>query len=405
MQAQSPALRLEEKYGAKNYHPLPVVLVRGEGVWVWDDQGNRYLDMLSAYSALNQGHRHPKIIRALKEQADRITLTSRAFCNDQLGRFYEKLAQLTGKDMVLPMNTGAEAVETAVKAVRRWAYDVKGVPDGQAEIIVCQGNFHGRTTTVISFSSDPEYQRGFGPLTPGFKVIPYGDITALRQAITPNTAAFLVEPIQGEAGIVIPPEGYLRQAYELCRDHRVLFVADEIQTGLGRTGRMFACDWEGVKPDVYILGKALGGGVFPVSAVAASREVLGVFDPGSHGSTFGGNPLACAVAIAALEVIEEEDLPGRSRRLGESFLTRLRNLHSPVIREIRGRGLFIGIELHTKARPYCERLMEEGLLCKETHEHTIRFAPPLVIDEETLDWAFERIERVLNDASEGGIRG
>ncbi|MCL6516759.1 ornithine--oxo-acid transaminase [Alicyclobacillus sp.] len=400
MKTQSPALRLEDQYGAKNYNPLPVVLVRGEGVWVWDDQGNRYLDMLSAYSALNQGHRHPKIIRALKDQADRITLTSRAFCNDQLGRFYEKVAKLTGKEMILPMNTGAEAVETAIKAARRWAYDVKGVPDGQAEIIVCQGNFHGRTTTVISFSSDPEYQRGFGPLTPGFKVIPYGDIEALRRSITPHTAAFLVEPIQGEAGIIIPPDGYLRQAYDLCRENRVLFMADEIQTGLGRTGQMFACDWEGVKPDVYILGKALGGGVFPVSAVAASREVLGVFEPGSHGSTFGGNPLAAAVGLAALEVVEDEDLPGRSRRLGAAFLNRLKTLRHPDIREIRGRGLFIGIELGTPARPYCERLMAEGLLCKETHEYTVRLAPPLVIDEADLDFAFERLQRVFQ--GEGG---
>ncbi|KPV45034.1 ornithine--oxo-acid aminotransferase [Alicyclobacillus ferrooxydans] len=388
-------MELESKYGAHNYHPLPIVLVKGERVWVEDPEGNRYMDMLSAYSALNQGHRHPKIIEALTDQAGRITLTSRAFHNDKLGPFYEKLASITQKEMILPMNTGAEAVETAVKAIRRWAYDVKGVPDGQAEIIVCTGNFHGRTTTIISFSSDPEYQRGFGPLTPGFKIIPYGDIEALRSAITKNTAAFLVEPIQGEAGINIPPDGFLRQAYELCRENEVLFVADEIQTGLGRTGKMFACDWESVIPDMYIIGKALGGGVIPVSAVAANKDVLGVFEPGSHGSTFGGNPLGCAVALAALEVIEEEHLPDRSAELGEYFVSKLRTLSNPEIKEIRGRGLFIGIELKTKARPYCERLKDMGILAKETHENTIRFAPPLVITKEELDWAFERIQKVL----------
>jgi len=389
------ALRLEEQYGAKNYHPLPVVLVKGEGVWVWDAEGKRYLDMLSAYSALNQGHRHPRIIQALKDQADAITLTSRAFYNDKLGQLYERIARLTHKDMVLPMNTGAEAVETAIKAVRRYAYDVKGVPNDKAEIIVAEHNFHGRTTTIISFSSDPEYRRGFGPLTPGFRIIPYGDIEALKQAITENTAAFLVEPIQGEAGIIVPPEGYLREAYELCRDRSVLFVADEIQTGLGRTGQMFACDWEGVVPDVYILGKALGGGVFPVSAVAANRDILGVFEPGSHGSTFGGNPLGAAVAIAALDVIVEEKLPERSRALGEKFLGWLRDLKHPIIKDVRGKGLFIGMELHEKARPYCERLKEAGLLCKETHENTIRFAPPLVITEDELAWAFEQIRSVF----------
>lgn len=391
----SPQMELENKYGAHNYHPLPVVLVKGEGVWVEDSEGNRYMDMLSAYSALNQGHRHPKIIKALKDQADRITLTSRAFHNDKLGLLYEKLAHMTKKNMILPMNTGAEAVETAVKAVRRWAYDVKGVPDGQAEIIVCSGNFHGRTTTIISFSSDAEYQRGFGPLTPGFKVIPYGDIDALRQAITPNTAAFLVEPIQGEAGIVMPPAGFLRAAADLCGENNVLFVADEIQTGLGRTGKLFASEWESVEPDMYIIGKALGAGVIPVSAVAANREILGVFEPGSHGSTFGGNPLGCAVAVAALEVIEEEGLAERSRELGEYFLNRLKTIQNPDIVDIRGRGLFIGIELATRARPFCEKLKEEGLLCKETHENTIRFAPPLIITKDELDWAFDRIQSVL----------
>lgn len=395
MPSTQEIIRQTETYGARNYHPLPIVISKAEGVWVEDPEGNRYLDMLSAYSALNQGHRHPRIIRALKEQADRVTLTSRAFHNDRLNIFYEKLANLTGKNMILPMNTGTEAVETAIKAVRRWAYDVKKVPDNQAEIIVCTGNFHGRTTTVISFSSDEEYKRGFGPLTPGFKIVPFGDIEALKQAITPNTAAFLTEPIQGEAGIIIPPAGYLRQAYEICKENRVLFVADEIQTGLGRTGKLFACDWEGVKPDVYVLGKALGGGVMPVSAVAADREILGVFQPGSHGSTFGGNPLACAVANAALDVIVEENLVWRSAELGEYFLRRLKEIQTPVIKEIRGRGLFIGVELNGPARPYCERLKELGLLCKETHETTIRFAPPLIIEQEQLDWALEKINRVF----------
>lgn len=380
-----------EKLGAHNYNPLPVVIARAEGVWMEDVEGRRYLDMLSSYSALNQGHRHPAIIKALKEQADRVTLTSRAFHNDQLVLLYEKLAKLTGKTMFLPMNTGAEAVETAVKTVRRWAYGHKKVPENQAEIIVCGDNFHGRTVTVTSFSSSDEYKRGFGPYTPGFRIIPYGDLEALRQAITPNTAAFFVEPIQGEAGIVIPPAGYLRQARELCRKNKVLFVADEIQTGLGRTGRMFACEWEDVTPDVYLLGKALGGGVMPISIVAADREILEVFEPGSHGSTFGGNPLACAVAVAALEVLETEKLVENSRQLGEYFLARLREIKSPLIRQVRGRGLFIGLELTVPARPYCEKLQDQGLLCKDTHAHIIRFAPPLVIDRETLDWAYEKI--------------
>jgi ornithine--oxo-acid transaminase len=387
-----------EKYGAHNYHPLPIVISKAEGVWVEDPEGNKYLDMLSAYSALNQGHRHPRIIQALKDQADKVTLTSRAFYNDQLGVFYEKLAQLTGKEMILPMNTGAEAVETALKAVRRWAYDVKKVPENQAEIIVCEGNFHGRTITVTSFSSDPAYKRGFGPFTPGFKIIPYGDIEALKQAITPNTAAFMLEPIQGEAGIIIPPDGFLKQAYEVCKANNVLLVCDEIQTGFGRTGKLFASDWEDVKPDVYIMGKALGGGVFPISAVAADKEVLGVFEPGSHGSTFGGNPLGCAVAVAALDVLIDEKLVDRSRELGAYFMEKLKEIRNPLIKEIRGRGLFIGLELKTAARPYCEQLKELGLLCKETHETTIRFAPPLVITKEELDWAIERIKQVLHIA-------
>ncbi|SFI34238.1 ornithine--oxo-acid transaminase [Paenibacillus sp. UNC496MF] len=385
-----------ERFGARNYHPLPIVIAKAEGVWVEDPEGNRYMDMLSAYSALNHGHRHPRIVAALKEQADKVTLTSRAFHNERLGEFYEKLSRLTGKDMILPMNTGAEAVETAVKAVRRWAYDVKGVPAGQAEIIVCDGNFHGRTVTVTSFSSSDEYKRGFGPFTPGFRIVPYGDLEALKAAITPHTAAFLVEPIQGEAGIVLPPAGYLKAASELCRENQVLLVADEIQTGFGRTGRLFACDWEDVVPDMYVLGKALGGGVFPISAVAADAAVLGVFEPGSHGSTFGGNPLGCAVAIAALDVLEDEALVKRSGELGTYFLDLLRGIASPAIKEVRGRGLFIGLELHGEARPYCERLKALGLLCKETHETTIRFAPPLTISKEQLDWAFARIARLFD---------
>ncbi|QAV26028.1 ornithine--oxo-acid transaminase [Neobacillus thermocopriae] len=388
-------IELTEKYGANNYHPLPVVLSKGEGVWVEDPEGNRYMDMLSAYSAVNQGHRHPRIMQALIEQANKITLTSRAFHNDQLGPWYEKVAKLTNKEMVLPMNTGAEAVETAVKAARRWAYDVKGVPADQAEIIVCEDNFHGRTMTAVSMSSNPEYKRGFGPMLPGIKVIPFGDVEALKQAITPNTAAFIFEPIQGEAGINIPPEGFLKAAYDVCKQHNVLYIADEIQSGLGRSGKMFACDWEEVEPDMYILGKALGGGVFPISCVAANRDILGVFNPGSHGSTFGGNPLACAVSIAALDVIVEEKLPERSFELGQYFQEKLREINHPDIKEVRGRGLFIGVELHVPARPYCEKLQQEGLLCKETHDTVIRFAPPLVITKEELDWAIEKVKKVF----------
>nr|WP_281279866.1 ornithine--oxo-acid transaminase [Cohnella pontilimi] len=395
MNATMGIIEQTERFGARNYHPLPIVIERAEGVWVEDPDGKRYLDMLSAYSALNHGHRHPKIIQALKDQADKVTLTSRAFHSDNLGTFYEKAAALTGKNRILPMNTGAEAVETAVKAIRRWAYRVKKVPANQAEIIVCEGNFHGRTITVTSFSSSEEYREDFGPFTPGFRIIPYGDLEALRRAITPNTAAFLVEPIQGEAGILVPPEGFLKAAYELCRENRVLFAADEIQTGFGRTGKLFACDWEGVKPDLYILGKALGGGVFPISAVAADEEILGVFEPGSHGSTFGGNPLGCAVAIAAMDVLQEEKLVARSAELGDYFQERLKEIRHPAIKEIRGRGLFIGMELHEPARPYCEKLMDMGVLCKETHETTIRFAPPLVIEKEQLDWAVNRIKSIF----------
>jgi ornithine--oxo-acid transaminase len=388
-------IEVTEKYGARNYHPLPIVVSIAEGVWVEDPEGNKYMDMLSAYSAVNQGHRHPKIIEALIKQAQKVTLTSRAFHNDQLGPWYKKVSEITGKNMVLPMNTGAEAVETAVKAARRWGYDVKGIPEGQAEIIACEGNFHGRTMLAVSLSSEAEYKRGFGPMLPGIKLIPYGDIEALKQAITKNTAAFLVEPIQGEAGIRIPKEGFLKEAYELCRENNVLFMADEIQSGLGRSGKMFACDWEDVTPDVYILGKALGGGVMPISCVAANNDVLGVFNPGSHGSTFGGNPLACAVSLAALDVIIEENLVDKSLELGEYFIEKLKTLDNPKIKEVRGKGLFIGVELYEPARGYCEQLKELGLLCKETHENVIRFAPPLIITKEELDWAFERIKKVF----------
>lgn len=392
----SSIIEQTDRYGAHNYQPLPIVIAEAEGVWVKDPEGNKYMDMLSAYSAVNQGHRHPKIIEALKRQADRVTLTSRAFHNDQLGPWYEKICQLTGKNMALPMNTGAEAVETAVKTARRWAYEVKGVEADQAEIIACEGNFHGRTMTAVSLSSETEYKRGFGPMLPGIKLIPYGDIDALKNAITKNTAAFLFEPIQGEAGIVIPEEGFLKEAYDVCKENNLLYIADEIQSGLGRSGKMFACDWEDVEPDIYILGKALGGGVMPISCVVADQEILKVFNPGSHGSTFGGNPLACAVSLASLEVLEEEKLAERSNELGEYFQEKLREINNPDITEVRGRGLFVGVELKVPARIYCERLKEEGLLCKETHENVIRFAPPLIISKEDLDWAIERIRKVLS---------
>lgn len=384
------------KYGANNYYPLPIVISKTEGIWAESPEGYRYMDMLSAYSAVNQGHRHPKIIQALKDQADKVTLTSRAFHNDQLGRWYEKICRLTNKNMALPMNTGAEAVETALKAARRWGYDRKGIAENQAEIIVCEGNFHGRTIAAVSLSSESEYKQGFGPLLTGIKCIPYGDIQALKAAITINTAAFLIEPFQGEAGIRIPPAGFLKKAADVCNENNVLLIADEIQTGLGRTGKMFACDWEGVHSDMFILGKSLGGGVFPISCVAANSEILGVFNPGSHGSTFGGNPLACAVSIAALEVIEAEKLAERSFELGSYFLEQLRTMTNPAIKEIRGRGLFIGVELYEAARPFCEHLKEEGLLCKETHETVIRLTPPLIISKEEINWAFEKIKRVLS---------
>jgi ornithine--oxo-acid transaminase len=388
-------IRMEDRWGAHNYRPLDVVVERAAGVWVYAIDGRRYLDCLSAYSALNQGHCHPRIIEALLDQAARVTLTSRAFRNDQLPPFCETLARLCGMQMVLPMNTGAEAVESAIKAVRRWGYAIKRIPRDQAEIIVCENNFHGRTTTITGFSSEPLYRDGFSPFTPGFVTVPFGDIDALEAAITPRTCAFLVEPIQCEAGILIPPDGYLRHVAALCARENVLLVADEIQTGLGRTGMMFACQHEDVQPDVYILGKALSGGVYPVSAVVSSSEILGVFRPGSHGSTYGGNPLACAVARAALRVIEEERLADRSAELGAWLLHELRRLRHPHIKAIRGRGLLIGIELLAPARSYCERLKDLGLLCKETHDFVIRLAPPLIVSEEDLAWAVGQVRKAF----------
>lgn len=391
----SQYIELDETYSAHNYHPLDVVIERGEGAWVYDVEGKRYLDCLSAYSAVNQGHCHPVIRQAMIDQLGKITLTSRAFRNDQMGPFLQELCEMTGYAMALPMNTGAEAVETAVKAARKWGYQVKGVPHDQAEIIVCQGNFHGRTTTVISFSSEAQYKADFGPFTPGFVMIPYGDAAALEVAITPNTVAFLFEPIQGEGGVIIPPAGYLRRTYDICRRHNVLYVADEIQTGLGRTGALFACDHEGVKADMQIIGKALSGGFYPVSAVLSDAGILGLFQPGDHGSTFGGNPLGAAVARAALRVIREEKLPQRSAELGAYMLGRLARIESDHIKEVRGKGLFIAVELNTPARPFCEALRDRGILCKETHVNVIRFAPPLVIHKQDVDWAIEHIEAVL----------
>jgi len=387
-----------EMWSAHNYHPLPVVIVRAEGVWVYDPEGKRYMDMLSAYSALNQGHRHPKIVQALKDQADKVTLTSRAFHNEMFGPFCETLCKVAEMEMALVMNSGAEAVETAVKTARKWGYRVKKVQADKAEIIVCNDNFHGRTTTIVGFSSEPQYKEDFGPFTPGFKLIPYGDIKALEAAITPNTVGFLVEPIQGEAGILMPPAGYMKQAADLCRRHKVLLIDDEIQTGFGRTGKMFCADWDGVKPDLYVVGKALGGGFLPVSAVIGTKETLGLFRPGDHGSTFGGNPLACAVGLAALDVIVSERLPERSNEMGNYFMKRLRDLNSPRVQEVRGRGLLIGVHIkdeHGTARPYCEKLMALGILAKETHGQVIRFAPPLVISRAEADWALERIAQVL----------
>ncbi len=391
-------IREVEHWSAHNYHPLPVVIERGEGCWVWDVEGNRYLDMLSAYSAVNQGHRHPKIVAALKAQADRLTLTSRAFHNDQMGSFLGQLCQLLGYPKALPMNTGAEAVETAIKAVRKWGYTVKEVPADAAEIIVCEENFHGRTTTIVGFSSEEQYRHGFGPFTPGFKVIPYGDLEALEAAINDNTVGFLVEPVQGEGGVIVPEEGYMLDAAQICGDANVMLMADEIQTGLGRTGKLLACQWEGVRPDVVMLGKALGGGVYPVSVVLADDEVMDVFSPGDHGSTFGGNPLAAAVGRAALQVILEERLAERAAELGAWFMEELRAIDSPHVAEVRGMGLMIGVEIKESsgtARPFCEALKERRILAKETHEQVVRFAPPLIVTKEILEEALESIRDVL----------
>ena len=392
-------IRIVEQWSAHNYHPLPIVIERGEGCWVWDVEGNRYLDMLSAYSALNQGHRHPRIIAALREQAEMLTLTSRAFHNDQMGSFLQQLCDAVGYPKALPMNTGAEVVETAIKAVRKWGYQVKGVPEDSAEIITCENNFHGRTTTIVGFSSEQQYRDGFGPFTPGFKVIPYGDIDALEAAVTQATVGFLVEPLQGEGGVVVPPQGYLKAASNLCREANVKLMADEIQTGLGRTGRMLASEWEGVRPDVVMLGKALGGGVYPVSAVLADDEVMDVFTPGDHGSTFGGNPLGAAVGRAALDVIVDEKLPERAAELGAWFMDELRAIDSPHVEEVRGMGLMIGVVIRPtsgSARPFCEALMDHGILAKETHEQVVRFAPPLVVTREILEDALTAIRAVLS---------
>ncbi|AHJ65587.1 ornithine--oxo-acid transaminase [Granulibacter bethesdensis] len=391
-------LAREAVYGARNYKPLPVVLSRGEGVWVWDVEGKRYLDCLSAYSAVNQGHCHPKILEAMKAQASVLTLTSRAFGNDQLAPFYEELCRLTRSHRVLPMNSGAEAVESAIKVARKWGYQIKGVPDGQAEIIVCAENFHGRTTSIVSFSTDETARHEFGPFTPGFRVVPYGDIAALEAAIGPNTVAFMAEPIQGEAGVIIPPEGYLRAARALCTRHRVLMILDEIQTGLGRTGKLLAEEHEGIEADVTLLGKALSGGFYPVSAVLSTDEVLGVLRPGEHGSTFGGNPLACAVARAALRVLTEEGMIENAAVIGAHLLNGLRAIGGAIIREVRGRGLMLAVELHPDAggaRRICEQLQTRGLLCKETHDHTIRIAPPLVLTRDQADWALDHFHAVL----------
>ena len=392
-------IEVENKYGANNYHPLDVVIERGEGVWVYDVDGKRYLDCLSAYSALNQGHVHPAILKAMIDQASRVTLTSRAFRNDQLPHFYQELSEMTGYEMSLPMNSGAEAVETAIKLARKWAYQVKKIPRYQAEIIVAEGNFHGRTTTIISFSSEAAYKEDFGPFTPGFVVVPYGDAKALEDAINPNTAAVLIEPIQGEGGVIIPPKGYLSKVKQLCQRENVLFIADEIQTGLGRTGKLFACDYEDVRPDLVVIGKALSGGFYPVSAVLGDTELMGLYRPGEHGSTFGGNPLGAAVARAALKVIRDENLIQNAAEQGEYFSEQLAEIPSRHVKEVRGKGLLIGVELKPAAggaRQFCEDLKNTGILVKETHQHVIRFAPPLIIDRPTIDWALLKIRAIFD---------
>ena len=395
MTATDALIAREDAWGAHNYHPLDLVIAHAEGAWVTDVEGKRYLDCLSSYSAVNQGHCHPRILATLVQQASRVTLTSRAFRNDQLGPFCEELAQLCGMEMVLPMNTGAEAVETAIKAARRWGYRTKGIPDGQATIIAFENNFHGRTTTIVGFSSEASYKADFGPFAPGFVLVPFGDIDAVRAAMTAHTCAVLIEPIQCEAGVLMPPDGFLRELSALCTEQRVLLIADEIQTALGRTGKMFACDHDGVTPDMYVLGKALSGGFYPVSAVVSRRDVLGVFGPGSHGSTFGGNPLGCAVARTALRVLQDEHLVERSAEQGAWFLEQVRTLRHPAIKAVRGRGLMIAIELHEKARPYCEALKTRGMLCKETHDTVIRLSPPLVVSRDDLAWAMEQLKAVF----------
>ncbi|HEX5788849.1 MAG TPA: ornithine--oxo-acid transaminase [Woeseiaceae bacterium] len=399
----SARIDLESRYCAHNYNPLPVVLTRGKGVFVWDEDGKRYLDMMSAYSAVSHGHAHPRLVRLVTEQVATLNIVSRAFHSDKLGPFLARACELTGQDMALPMNTGAEAVETAIKAARKWAYTVKGVPADRAEIIACSGNFHGRTIAIVAMSDEPQYQAGFGPFPPGFRRVDYGDIDALEGAINVNTAAFLVEPIQGEAGIVVPPEGYLAAAAELCRRHDVLLIADEIQTGLGRTGRLLACEHEGVRPDGLVLGKALGGGILPVSMFLARRDVMAVFRPGDHGSTFGGNPLAAAVGLEALNILVDENLAARSAELGEHLLRRLREIDSPLVGEVRGRGLFVGIEIDPafgSARAVCEALMKRGVLSKETHETVVRLAPPLVITREEIDWAVRQVRDTIAELDE-----
>jgi len=401
-QETSEAIALVERYSAHNYHPLPVVVSSAEGAWVTDVEGKRYLDMLAAYSALNFGHRHPALVKAACDQMQKLTLTSRAFYNDQLGSFAAELAELCAKDMILPMNTGAESVETALKTARRWGYEVKGVADGRAKIITCSGNFHGRTMTIVGFSTDPTARSGFGPFTPGFITVPFGDVEALAAAFDEDVVAFLVEPIQGEAGVIVPPEGYLRRARQLCTEHGALLIADEIQTGLGRTGSTFACQHEDVVPDIYVLGKALGGGIVPLSAIVADRDVLGVFTPGSHGSTFGGNPLACAIGREVIRMLRTGEYQERSRTLGERLLSGLREAGLPAVVEVRGRGLWAGVEIRPEvgpARQYCETLLRRGILAKDTHRTTIRFMPPLVVSEEDIDWALERIVDVLAEVS------
>jgi ornithine--oxo-acid transaminase len=391
----SRLIAIEDQYGAHNYKPLDVVVERASGSWIYDVEGRKYLDLLAAYSAVNQGHCHPRILAAMQQQAERVTLTSRAFRNDQLPLFLKEISELTGYEMTLPMNSGTEAVETSLKLARKWGYKIKGIPEGQAEIIVCENNFHGRTISIISFSTEEQYRDGFGPYLAGFKIIPFGDAAALRAAITPNTAAFLVEPIQGEAGVLIPPAGFLAEAAEICRENNVLFIADEIQSGLGRTGKLFAYQYEDLTPDMLIVGKALAGGFYPVSAVLASKEIIGVISPGDHGSTFGGNPMACAVARASLRVIVDEKLAERSAELGKVLMEKMQAISSPNVKQVRGKGLWVAIELNGPARPICEALMQEGILCKETHDNVIRIAPPLTIEREDLLWACDRIKAVL----------